>query len=415
MRCNFHDYPSGVCDQNLDKSRDSFDPRWRPWYLARFVNEVAAVLLEAAAVLLEAGASMSAHDDFLRQHYDVLSSVDLFEDGFMKPLGVEYQKYDRDLLHRCFHHGHVTQATQVAKESTASGFNFNQTGRISESFSSSFESTGPSQLKNWVSRPECVPNSGPDHSPNQHTDPHPNRTVVLSRALNTTQTIAVAMILVIVVINLLVTRLTIPASSHRNAPSTHDDVDFKLTHLLSGSLDIVSVEDITGFMALLEGDLYPGMPDVQLEGYANEANLHIWHEQQIVQVTRSKHSQGDPSDVTSPNDDLMNTLAPLFMTQIENALEPVLGPVITALQNQGEEERMQRQKLIAQEEKKLALKREKVQRLKRHRACRFQPTRRARATNSSAKSPQLTLRQGLSLLKSSQSSAVKLSRVELLD
>ena len=150
-------------------------------------------------------------------------------------------------------------------------------------------------------------------------------------------------------------------------------------------------------MALLEGDLYPGMPDVQLEGYANEANLHIWHEQQIVQVTRSKHSQGDPSDVTSPNDDLMNTLAPLFMTQIKNALEPVLGPVICALQNQGEEERMQRQKLIAQEEKKLALKREKVQRLKRHRACRFQPTRRARATNSSAKSPQLTLRQGLRL------------------
>lgn len=96
--------------------------------------------------------------------------------------------------------------------------------------------------------------------------------------------------------------------------------------------------------------------------------------------------------IVEPNDQ-MTRLAPLFKKQIEDAFQPLLAPLASALQEKREHQQKLRKTFLALEEKKLAQRRRMIQ-MKRRRAERFQPTRRAA---SSARSSRPRTRQGLHL------------------
>ncbi|KAG0624030.1 hypothetical protein M758_3G218700 [Ceratodon purpureus] len=86
-----------------------------------------------------------------------------------------------------------------------------------------------------------------------------------------------------------------------------------------------------------------------------------------------------PGEVVDNNEKLMSTLAPLFKKLVENALEPILGPVASILRSQGEEEWKRQETLFALEERQLALRSEKIQ-LKRRRLGLSQRRRRSSST-----------------------------------
>ncbi|KAG0612898.1 hypothetical protein M758_6G060900 [Ceratodon purpureus] len=97
---------------------------------------------------------------------------------------------------------------------------------------------------------------------------------------------------------------------------------------------------------------------------------------------------------TSHKDDQLAKFASFFKQQIEDAIEPLLGPVAFVFQNRWEAERKRRQNVLALEEKKLVLRRKKIQRVKTwHRGGRY---RRSARRASSTKSSRLTTRQGAS-------------------
>ncbi|KAG0584554.1 hypothetical protein KC19_3G217500 [Ceratodon purpureus] len=86
-----------------------------------------------------------------------------------------------------------------------------------------------------------------------------------------------------------------------------------------------------------------------------------------------------PDEVVENNEKLLSTLAPFFKKHIENALEPILGPVASILRSEGEEEWKRQETLFALEERQLALRSEKIQ-LKRRRLGLSQRKRRSSST-----------------------------------
>ena len=88
-------------------------------------------------------------------------------------------------------------------------------------------------------------------------------------------------------------------------------------------------------------------------------------------------AQGDKTDATIDQDDLMVKFASVFKQQIEDALEPLRGPIAFVFQSHEEAERKRRENFLALEEKKLALRRKKLQSLRPRRGVRCQRRRRA--------------------------------------
>lgn len=91
-------------------------------------------------------------------------------------------------------------------------------------------------------------------------------------------------------------------------------------------------------------------------------------------------AQGDKTDARFDQDDLMAKFASVFKQQIEDALEPLRGPIAFVFQSREEAERKRRENFLALEEKKLALRRKKLQSLRPRRGGRCQ--RRWRASSA---------------------------------
>jgi hypothetical protein len=109
----------------------------------------------------------------------------------------------------------------------------------------------------------------------------------------------------------------------------------------------------------------------------------------------AEHAEGEGCEARIDEDEVLAKVNPILKKRIKDALEPLHGTVASALQRQ---RRIEREVVLALQEKKLALKRQNIQRLKQRRG--FQPTGRASAVKSSR----------LKLRKRAVSSAVRLRR-----